>query len=121
MNMPEIRQTLENELKRLTIELGLYAGPDSNIDRSISPFNKKLEAATQITELEQRLAKARQIRQQIADLEHALQKVENGTYGLCDICQKPIAAARLKAIPQASLCLACKASQRQVLLSTAAR
>ncbi len=121
MNIPEIRQTLENERRRLTTELELYTSPSSNVDRSVSPFNKKLEAASEITEMEQRLAKVRHIQQQITDLEHALQKVDNGTYGICDNCGKPIAEGRLKAIPQASLCLGCKAQRSRTLSSSMAR
>jgi DnaK suppressor protein len=121
MNKLEIRKILENEHKRLTVELGLNTGPTSNSDRAVSPFNKKMEAASQITEIEQRLMKARRIKQQIADIEHALNKIGDGTYGICDDCGKPIAAERLKAVPQASLCLECKANQHRTLLSAYAR
>jgi RNA polymerase-binding transcription factor DksA len=34
-----------------------------------------------------------------------------GTYGMCDLCGKPIAPARLEAVPQASFCLECKTRQ----------
>ena len=46
-----------------------------------------------------------------AGVEHALRKFEEGTYGLCDSCGQPIDPARLEALPQASLCLSCKAKQ----------
>jgi len=121
MKTLEIRQILENEHKQLTIELGLNAGPSSNDDRAVSPFNKKMEAASQITEMEQRLMKVRRINQQMADIEHALEKIVKGTYGVCDDCRKPIAAERLKVVPQASLCLDCKANQHRSLLSTYVR
>lgn len=121
MKIMKLRKFLENEHKRLTIELGLYSGPSPNGDRAVSPFNKKMEAANEITELEQRLAKARRIRQQKEDIEHALEKISQGTYGLCDNCGKMIAAERLKVIPQASLCLECKASQHRTLLGAYAR
>lgn len=45
------------------------------------------------------------------EIEHALEKYEAGTYGLCDSCGREIERARLEAIPQASLCLNCKAQQ----------
>jgi len=38
----------------------------------------------------------------------ALEKIEAGTYGICESCGKPIEAARVKALPHASLCIACK-------------
>jgi len=40
-----------------------------------------------------------------------LQKYEAGTYGLCDSCGQAIEQARLEALPQANLCLICKAGQ----------
>lgn len=38
----------------------------------------------------------------------ALEKIEAGTYGICESCGKAIEAARVKALPHASLCIACK-------------
>lgn len=35
----------------------------------------------------------------------ALEKLEDGTYGCCDICGKPIARARLEARPESVLCI----------------
>ena len=51
------------------------------------------------------------IRQEMAGIEHTLQKFKEGTYGLCDNCGQPIDPERLEALPQASLCLNCKAQQ----------
>lgn len=121
MKNKEIRMILENEHKRLTIELGLDSGLSSNGDRALSPFNKNIEAASQVTEIDQRLAKIRRMEHQIADIEHALEKISQGTYGLCDKCGKPIAAERLKVIPQACLCLECKSSQHRALLGAYSR
>ena len=42
--------------------------------------------------------------QQVND---ALARMEDGTYGLCQMCGKPIPQARLEAIPEAELCLNC--------------
>ncbi|MFA6929503.1 MAG: TraR/DksA family transcriptional regulator [Lentisphaeria bacterium] len=41
-------------------------------------------------------------------ISHALRNLENGTYGMCQDCEKQIGEARLKAKPYARLCLACK-------------
>jgi len=38
----------------------------------------------------------------------ALRRMDNGTYGLCAECNQPIDAARLKAIPYADLCMSCQ-------------
>ena len=45
--------------------------------------------------------------------ERALEKLEDGTYGDCDRCGEPIAAARLAAMPDSVLCLACAAAERR--------
>jgi DnaK suppressor protein len=79
--------------------------------REGSPFGKREEEATEALELEKRLALEKRLRQQLADVEHALHKFEEGTYGLCDACGQPIDPARLEALPQATLCLTCKAQQ----------
>ncbi len=41
-------------------------------------------------------------------IEAALRKIEKGTYGLCESCQKPIAKARLEALPFARYCIVCQ-------------
>ncbi len=41
--------------------------------------------------------------------ERALAKLDEGTYGLCDACGKPIAAKRLEAMPDVVLCIECAA------------
>jgi DnaK suppressor protein len=46
--------------------------------------------------------------------ERALAKLEEGTYGVCDVCGGPISRGRLKAMPDSVLCLDCSASERQV-------
>ena len=42
----------------------------------------------------------------------ALQKLEDGSYGLCDACGEPIAPARIRAAPESVLCIACARSGR---------
>ena len=79
--------------------------------REGSPFGKREEEAEGALELEKRVALEERLRACLTAIEHALQKYEAGTYGLCDLCGKAIEQARLEALPQASLCLNCKARQ----------
>jgi DnaK suppressor protein len=76
-----------------------------------SPFGKREEGADEASELEKRLALEERLGESLNEVEHALQKYEAGTYGLCDSCGQPIEKGRLEAIPQASLCLNCKAQR----------
>ena len=108
-----LRARLEGERKRLIEEMGQLKTAMRPADerREGSPFGKREEEATESYELERRLTLEKSIREQLAEVEHALQKFEDGTYGLCDNCGKPIPPERLEALPQATLCLDCKARQ----------
>ena len=109
----ELRVHLEIEQKRLIEELEQLktSVPSSEERREGSPFGKREEEATESLELEKRLTLEKRIRDQLAEVEHALAKFDKGTYGLCDNCGKPIDPARLEALPQANLCMQCKAKQ----------
>jgi DnaK suppressor protein len=76
-----------------------------------SPYGKKEEGASEAFELEKRLALENRFTGLLNEVEHALQKFEQGTYGQCDTCGQPIDAERLEVLPQASLCLDCKSRQ----------
>ena len=45
--------------------------------------------------------------------EHALQRLEDGTYGNCEGCHKPIPAERLFVFPSATTCVACKSNRER--------
>ncbi len=113
MNYDMQRAHLETEQKRLAHELEQLKASVRPAEerREGSPFGKREEEATEAAELETRLELERRVRDQLAAVEHALSKFEQGTYGLCDNCGQPIDPARLEALPQASLCLNCKAGQ----------
>ena len=108
-----LRARLESERKQLIGEMEQLKSTIRPADerREGSPFGKREEEATESYELERRLTLEKSIREQLASVEHALQKFEDGTYGLCDSCGKPIPPERLEALPQATLCLNCKARQ----------
>jgi len=108
-----LRSRLESEQRRLNEELEQLRASIRPADerREGSPFGKREEEAAETLELENRLALEKRIRGLLAEVEHALHKFEEETYGLCDSCGQPIDPARLEALPQASLCLSCKAQQ----------
>jgi DnaK suppressor protein len=45
----------------------------------------------------------------LAKVDRALDKIDEGTYGMCDSCGQPIAPGRLKAMPESTLCVQCAA------------
>ena len=110
-NFKQLRSRLKSEQKRLLGELEQLKANirPSEVRREGSPFGKREEEATESFEFEKRLAVEKQVRDHLAEVEHALDKFEKETYGLCDSCGQPIATDRLEALPQASLCVNCKA------------
>ncbi len=110
-NFEQLRSRLESEHKHLLEELEQLEVNTRPAEerREGSPFGKREEEATESFELEKRLAWEKQIKDHLAEVEHALRKFEEGTYGSCDSCGQPIAPDRLEALPQASLCMDCKA------------
>lgn len=114
-NFNILRSRLESERERLNSELEQLAASANPKDerREGSPFGKREEEATETLELEKRLVLEKRIKKQLADVEHALQKFEEETYGQCDSCGESIDPARLEALPLASLCMKCKALQEK--------
>ena len=104
------REFLEQEKIRLEAELSRKQGSATSAEerREGSPFGKREEEATETLELEKRLALENRLRQEMASVDHTLEKIEKGTYGICDNCGKPIPPERLEALPQANLCIECK-------------
>jgi DnaK suppressor protein len=49
-----------------------------------------------------------QARTAVEEIDRALAKIDNGTYGACEKCGKEIPRARLRVLPHAPLCVACK-------------
>ena len=111
-NLKIIQLRLEKDHERLTEQLEqLRASRPTENRREGSPFGKREEEATETAELENRMALEKRILDQLAGVGNALKKFEKGTYGLCESCGEPINPARLEALPQATLCMSCKATQ----------
>ncbi len=108
-----LRSHLENEKEILSEELDqLKSSANSQEERREgSPFGKREEEANEALEIEKRAALEKRTKEQMANVEHALHKFEEGTYGRCDICGQAIDPERLEALPQAYLCMNCKAQQ----------
>ena len=66
------------------------------------------EGGTSNVDRELDLLLSAQARASITEIDVALAKIDNGTYGLCEQCGAVIPEARLEALPHASLCVSCK-------------
>ncbi|MFH1640020.1 MAG: TraR/DksA C4-type zinc finger protein [Chloroflexota bacterium] len=114
INFDIFRSQLEKEQKLLNDQMEQLEANVLTADekRESTPFGKRDQGAVETLELEKRLVMEKRIKSQLAEVERALRKFEEGTYGLCDACGKSIDPERLEALPQANLCMLCKAKPR---------
>ena len=104
-----LRRRLETEQEGLLGELKTTALVAERRERG--PYSEYGDLAAEIAEVGKGLILEKRLRDQLVEIEHALDKFDQGTYGLCDSCGQPVEPARLEALPHANLCLSCKARQ----------
>jgi DnaK suppressor protein len=93
------RDELASELERLT------APPDATASVS---FGKRVgDGTSEAVERLSTTAAARSIATSIAEIDRALAKLDDGTYGICDGCGRAIPQARLEGRPASALCVGC--------------
>jgi RNA polymerase-binding protein DksA len=66
------------------------------------------DAGTKTFEREHEMSLAANSRDLLSQVERALQRLDDGTYPVCESCGNPIGKARLQAFPRATLCVTCK-------------
>lgn len=112
MDREALKQRLLQERRRLEVEVcDLDADLSESLEDSSgeSPYDQHMaETAAATLDREIDLSLEENTLATIAQIDRALAKLENGSYGLCDQCGKPIAEERLEAVPFATLCIECK-------------
>ena len=105
--LEEERARMRADLEQLDAEV-VALGQSQAIEAG-STGNHFADDATDIMEQERDLALISNLRERLRDADHALARMEEGTYGICERCGKPINPERLEALPTARLCIDCKA------------
>ena len=76
------------------------------------------DMGTETFEREKDLSILEQVEAELGDVEHALRRLDEGTYGTCEVCGKVIPDERLEAMPATRLCLEHQAqAEREVRIS----
>jgi len=110
--LKNIRTTLEQMKKHLTVNID-KSKPDSDSGSDIPEDNtsvKKDEVSNITMDMERRLALKHQMNNSLVIVERALQKIDDGSYGICDNCKKPIDPARMEALPHSIFCWICSST-----------
>ncbi len=118
METNEIRTRLENERDRLKTLMAEYdensvgAQPQTDWVEELSSYDQHpADQGTETFEQEKALSMLEQHQADLADVDRAFKRLEDGTYGKCEACGKDIPDERLEARPAARFCLE---DQRQV-------
>lgn len=97
------RAELESQLA--TLEENTFAASQSEMTGEVAFDDETADAGTATFERERDLSIENNIRDLLAKIHRALQRMDAGTYGICDRCGKPIEKARVKALPYVDLCI----------------
>ncbi len=106
----ELRTRLESERGELaaqltTIEDQAFAATQSDMSGDVGVDDESADAGTATFEREKELSIEQNVRDLIQKIDRALKRIDDGTYGICERCGKPIEKARIKALPYVDLCI----------------
>ena len=121
MEADDARRRLEAERARLSEVKDNFDAEhltEESEDESISELSggidqHQADVGTETFEREKDLSILEQIEAELADVEHALRRLDDGTYGTCEFDGKPIPEERLEAVPAARFCLEHQAAAEQ--------
>ena len=88
-----------------TIEEQTFAASQSDLSGEVSFDEENADAGTFTFERERDLSIENNVRDLMRKIQRALVRMDDGTYGICSRCGKPIEKARLKALPYVDLCI----------------
>ncbi len=103
----EIRDELTRQKMRLLAEAG-QSEDGVNMEETLPDLGDRASAESDQTFSLRLLERGQKLTKKI---EEALERIENGTFGICEVCGGEIAFRRLKARPVTTLCIDCKTEQ----------
>jgi RNA polymerase-binding transcription factor DksA len=111
MNTQEARKRLAAERERLqsllsTVELATNDEGQAEALAELSLADQHpADMGTETFEREKDVSIRNQVEAELADVERALKRLDDGSYGVCEACGKPIGRERLKAVPGTRFCV----------------
>lgn len=114
-DLKEFRNIIEKKMKRAQEDLDLlksaYKNDADNGTDDTSPSFKSFDEGSDVMNKEANVQLAIRQEKFIRDLKNALQRIENGTYGVCRVTGNLIQKERLKLVPHATLSIEAKRRQ----------
>jgi len=87
------------------LEESTFSSNQSDLTGEMGFDEEYADAGTATFEREKDLSLENNIRDLLDKIDKALSRIDEGTYGICQRCGRPIEKARIKALPYASLCI----------------
>jgi DnaK suppressor protein len=109
-----VAERADLQAQYLELEESSFSSNQSELTGEMSFDEEYADAGSATFERERDLSLVNNLRDLIDRIDKALAKMEDGTYGLCDRCGKPIEKLRLKALPYANLCIKDKQAEERV-------
>jgi RNA polymerase-binding protein DksA len=110
----EARAELLGEIERLKTEIASSEAAVAGLMRdSGDGAGDEADTGSKNITREYELALAANTRETLSQADRALRRLDEGTYGLCEVCGNPIGKARMQAFPRATLCLDDKQKQER--------
>lgn len=111
----EARAELMGEVLRLRGEISSSEASLAGLmrDSGDGAGDDEADTGTKNITREHEMALTANAREMLSQTERALERLDAGTYGLCENCGEPIGKARMQAFPRATLCVACKQKQER--------
>ncbi len=113
----EFKQIIEEKLEKSKADLELlteaYTNHNENDTNDTSPTFKVLEEGYSVLSKEENSRLAARQQKFITNLENALIRIKNGTYGICRVTGKLISKQRLRSVPHATLSIDAKLQQNK--------
>lgn len=100
------KEELEKNLSRIARPVNVKEGDYATTFDEIG--SDRDDNATEVDQYSDNLPVENTLEKKLQDIIDALEKMEKGTYGICENCQKEISIERLKANPAAKTCIECK-------------
>lgn len=126
MDSDEIRKRLADEAARLEGVRHTFdddhlteESETANLGELSSLDQHQADLGTETFEREKDISILEQVEAELADVERALRRLDEGSYGTCEACGRPIPDDRLEAMPAARLCLADQLERERVSRSSA--
>ena len=113
--LKSVRTELEADIARLRDEISAAEYDLAGLmrDAGEGAGDDQADAGTKTFEREQEISLANNARGMFEQSVHALERIVDGTYGICESCGSPIGKNRLLAFPRATLCMPCKSKQER--------